>query len=299
MTPRQARRERRAAERKAKKLELKKARLAQNEPANLVDDEFLQIEADLLSTAPLSSLEEMPAAAPAFKAPADHPSEIGFVSQNNPSRAEINRANAQFSTGPTSSNGKLASSRNSTKHGLASGTLIIPGEDPAQFESLLGTLLQEHQPATETETLLIEQMAQSHWLAQRALRLQNDCFTFSVRGAAETPAVLRGSPDAVDQKQLALYLRYFTTHNRAFHKALADLHKLQKERRKAETGFVSQKPARPSAQPGFVSQTSPQPAPDEEFLLQNCSPSEPQIGFVSQTEAFSRAEPAQSMKRAA
>ncbi|MBV8811310.1 MAG: hypothetical protein JO033_21790, partial [Acidobacteriaceae bacterium] len=39
---------------------------------------------------------------------------------------------------------------------------------------------------------------------------------------------------------LALYLRYQTTHERAFHKCLKDLLKLRAERRKEQIGFVSQ-----------------------------------------------------------
>jgi DNA-directed RNA polymerase specialized sigma24 family protein len=41
-------------------------------------------------------------------------------------------------------------------------------------------------------------------------------------------------------KSLAVYLRYQTTHDRAFHKSLNTLLKLRAEKRKAEIGFVSQ-----------------------------------------------------------
>jgi hypothetical protein len=156
-------------------------------------------------------------------------------------RRDINRANAQHSTGPRTSTGKLASSRNSLKHGLASGTLIIPGEDPAAFDSLLESLLAEHQRANLTEEMLIHEMAQSFWLAQRALRFQNTCFT----------------EDGVDEKRLALFLRYQTTHERAFHKALNALIRLQKDRRKLPRnnpiGFVSQEPFEVESESGFVS----------------------------------------------
>ncbi len=168
--------------------------------------------------------------------------EIGFVSQNtspaapiNEPRTQTNRQNAQFSTGPRIYQGKLASSRNSTKHGLSTGQIIIPGEDSTAFEALLTDLLADHQPANASEELLVKEMAQSHWLTQRAIRLQNDCFT----------------AEGIDAKQLALLLRYQTTHQRAFHKALAALMAAQKTRRKAEIGFVSQN--------AFVSH---QPPPD-------------------------------------
>jgi len=47
--------------------------------------------------------------------------------------ANIN--NAQHSTGPRTEEGKAASSLNSLKHGLTAKTVLLPGEDPALFES--------------------------------------------------------------------------------------------------------------------------------------------------------------------
>jgi hypothetical protein len=174
------------------------------------------------------------------------------------SRAEINRANAQHSSGPRTPEGKLASSRNSVKHGLASAQLIIPGEDPAAFDALLSALFEEHQPANPTEEILVQQMAQSYWLTQRAIRFQNQCFT----------------PAGVDQKRLALFLRYQTTHDRAFHKALNLLIRLKKQR---PVGFVSQTELRVEETPGFVSQTEGNnPAPNQ-FVWQTAGAN----GFVS------------------
>ncbi len=253
---RQARRERREAERKAKKAETR--RIKAEGPAELpLEAEFspeLVTEANAVrervhqrTRIPLSS-------------------EDGFVSQTaaaSPNRAEINRANAQHATGPTSPSGKLASSRNSLKHGLASGTLLIPGEDPAAFESLLRGLLEEHQPAGTTEDLLVREMAQSFWLAQRAVGLQTGCFT----------------ADGVNEKSLALYLRYQTTQDRAFHKALNTLIRLKRNRIKVtrtvpavcvapEPGFVSQS-ATSSHERGFVSQNDPASAANDQFVSQN------------------------------
>ncbi len=64
------------------------------------------------------------------------------------------------------------------------------------------------------------------------------------------------------EKRLSLFLRYATTYNRAFHKAVTALLKLQKERSRTGNGFVSQqrefvRKNRPSIHPndGFVSQT--------------------------------------------
>ncbi len=157
------------------------------------------------------------------------------------------------STGPRTPEGKLASSRNSLKHGLSTGTLLIHGEDRVTFETLHNALLREHQPANTTEELLVAELAQSHWLLQRAIGFQNECFT----------------EDGVDEKRLALFLRYGTTHGRAFHKALNTLLRVKKDRLKEQRGktpsappneFVSQNAVTPLAHPHqreFVSQNSP------------------------------------------
>jgi hypothetical protein len=71
-------------------------------------------------------------------------------------------------------------------------------------------------------------MAQAIWLSKRALMLQHVTFNHEL-------------PVCDDQKQLALYLRYQTTNERAFHKkCLSALLKLRAEKRKQEIGFESQ-----------------------------------------------------------
>ncbi len=70
-------------------------------------------------------------------------------------------------------------------------------------------------------------MAQHHWLRQRALHLESSCYD---------PA----TGQITDQKQPALLLRYQTTHERAFHKALNELLKLRAARQKEQIGFESQ-----------------------------------------------------------
>jgi hypothetical protein len=71
-------------------------------------------------------------------------------------------------------------------------------------------------------------MAESHWLAERAQRLQDSCIH------PDTGAV-------TDEKHFSLYVRYKTTHTRAFHKCLNDLLKLRAEKHKADLGFEAQR----------------------------------------------------------
>jgi methylmalonyl-CoA mutase N-terminal domain/subunit len=45
----------------------------------------------------------------------------------------------------------------------------------------------------------------------------------------------------LNEKRLALFIRYETTHERAFYRALKELQTLRKEKRNTEIGFESQK----------------------------------------------------------
>ena len=147
---------------------------------------------------------------------------------SSPAQIAANQQNARLSTGPKSEEGKAASSKNNLRHGFTGAFMILPWEKQEEFDTLLSELRAEHQPATMTETLLVEKMAQSFWLSQRAVKLQQiACFH------DETD-----SPER--DRQVALYLRYQTTHDRGFHKSLNDLLKLRAEMRKQEIGFESQ-----------------------------------------------------------
>src|SRR5438067_13030420 len=84
-------------------------------------------------------------------------------------KIEANRLNAQHSTGPSTPEGRAAVRLNGLKYGLYAETLILPSEDPAEFDALLDRLDAEHQPATPTEELFVSQIAMASW---RRLRVQ-------------------------------------------------------------------------------------------------------------------------------
>ena len=100
-------------------------------------------------------------------------------------------------------------------------------ERPSEFESLQNELLAEHTPQTETELLLVRRLWESEWLRRRAILFQGMCFDPK-------------DHHLYDEKRFALFLRYQTTHERAFYKALNELQKLRNEKRKQEIGFESQ-----------------------------------------------------------
>ena len=139
-----------------------------------------------------------------------------------------NRENSQLSTGPKTPEGIAISSQNNFRHGLVGTFSVLAWEDQSAFDSLLERLQAEHNPASETESLLVKRMAQHSWLSDRALKLQSSVLT-------------QTEPGCDSEKTLALYMRYHTQHERAFYKALNELQKLRKQKLQEEIGFERKK----------------------------------------------------------
>ncbi len=112
-------------------------------------------------------------------------------------------------SGPTSEEGKAISSRNAVKHNLCSTKLT--GSDLEEFNAIRAKLDEEWEPTTETERILLQQMALSQWRMDRALSLEIAVF----------------DEESLDPAALALTLRYRTAAERAFYKALAELQRLR------------------------------------------------------------------------
>ncbi len=185
-----------------------------------------------------SNGETTPAAAP--QAP----------SSPNPTRAAINRANAQHSTGPRTAEGKSASSQNAFKHGLYSKQLVLPGEDPAELDALRADLRREHQPATTTEDILVNELAEHYWRLRRMRKFEARAMSADnfETGLAILPIIQRTMASA----------------ERGFHKALKTLTDLQRQR-----GFVPQTAT--AGQPDVTPATPlPHFAPQQDrFVSQN------------------------------
>jgi uncharacterized protein YchJ len=171
---------------------------------------------------------------------------------------DANRLNAQSSTGPTTDAGKASASRNSTRHGLASGVLFLEGEDPALFSRLVHELIADLRPAGLTQEVLVLKMAEALWLSDRAAGLLTRALELNTRED--------------NAKQVALMLRYKTASDRGFQQALSQFLKLKKERPQSDNGFVSQNAA-------AVPQAQPQPEPNPDL---DPAPAPPHpVGFVS------------------
>src|SRR4051794_31675572 len=65
-----------------------------------------------------------------------------------------NRANAQLSTGPTSSEGKAKVSHNALKTGLTGRTVLLPTEDVAAYQAQVERIFKQFSPEDDKEKRL-------------------------------------------------------------------------------------------------------------------------------------------------
>jgi hypothetical protein len=82
-------------------------------------------------------------------------------------RAEVNRANAQHSTGPRTADGKSRASMNALKHGLFAAEAVLPGEDCEAFKSLVHDYARGHNAETSEELAIAEGIVSARWRAHR------------------------------------------------------------------------------------------------------------------------------------
>lgn len=137
--------------------------------------------------------------------------QAAFVREQSSASPEAKCSNP--STGPRTEAGKAVSARNAVKHNLCSTRLT--GTDLDELNAIRAKLDDEWEPSTETERMLLDQMALSQWRMDRALSLELHAF----------------DDLHIDQALLALALRYRTTAERSFYKALAELQRLRKTMR--------------------------------------------------------------------
>jgi hypothetical protein len=197
---------------------------------------------------------------------------LGDPFMASPAQILANRSNAQLSTGPKTEEGKRSSSRNSTRHGLAGSQIVIPGEDPAAYEELRKGMHDAHQPANDPERVLVDQIAASSWRLMRALRVETAFFAKLAEGYDNADLAIAAA--MIERpKDIARIARYITAAENAYHKALRELTRLQKERAAAEehaavleacaeaNGFVSKSTQNSSDMPPAHMVATPEPPP--------------------------------------
>lgn len=149
--------------------------------------------------------------------------------------------------GPKSEEGKAVTRLNAISHGLLSKQALLSGEDAKTLQALTERLYEEFEPEGELESFLVDRMAAEMWRMRRAIAAERKLF-ISARDRAKTlmfPEDLHGSKEgkeaAADIASLTdpdndKIMRYATSIERSFFKALHELQRLQAARK---GGFVT------------------------------------------------------------
>jgi hypothetical protein len=133
------------------------------------------------------------------------------------------------------------------KRGLCINVLYIKGENGNDYHDMFQGFLEDFKPVNTIELALVQEMAECYWLRERALSCQVDAFRL-MHGKGE----YRAAP-----RELLVLIRYQSSNERSFHRALETLQRMQKERLRQE----AKQPKSPK--PEFVSQIIPEPIAGE------------------------------------
>jgi len=160
-----------------------------------------------------------------------------------PHRTEINRANAQHSTGPKTAAGKKQSSLNALRHGLTGQIVVMPTEDLEAYQLHLNSFTDEYHPQGATEAHLVQALADASWRLNRVAALETNLLTL---GIAHTAVTISDAPQQVQDamsivsalesqsKALSNLSMHSQRLSRQFERTVAQLRDLQKTRRAVE-----------------------------------------------------------------
>ena len=149
-----------------------------------------------------------------------------------PAQITANRANAQKSTGPRSAEGKSASRFNALKHGIDAASVVIPGEDPAEYAALAADYRRDFRPQSPSEIFHVDTMLRADWLKRRLQLVEADLYRTLLAetpGASLAAALLAESPAA---KLLARTQRQIAAFERTWHRANTELTRARAENAK-------------------------------------------------------------------
>jgi hypothetical protein len=103
---------------------------------------------------------------------------------------------------------------NALKHGIDAASIVIPGEDPADYEALVADYHRDFHPRSPSETFHVDTMLRADWQKRRLQRVEADLhrtLLAETPGASLATALLSDSPAAKlltrVQRQIAAFER--------------------------------------------------------------------------------------------
>ncbi|MCC6342706.1 MAG: hypothetical protein IT166_10920 [Bryobacterales bacterium] len=145
---------------------------------------------------------------------------MSTISQAHSNAARVNGA---MSHGPVTPEGKARSSQNARTHGFTSQRLFLAEQDKPEFDQLRARLLSEFTPKGDAELLVFDELILAAW------KLRNISLRETTLGE-QTGEDLIFSTVPELMKLADRLQRYRTANERAFHRAIAELRRLQNDR---------------------------------------------------------------------
>ena len=161
-------------------------------------------------------------------------------------RAEINRRNAQNSTGPRTEEGKKRSSMNALRHGLTGQIVVMPEEDLKAFNAFEQSFVEELKPVGAVEAQLVQVIVDASWKMNRSKAWQDQILCGQMLAESGEPDANGLEPELAmaltiaeivsrSTKDLCNFSIYETRNFNLMRKAHQDLKVLQKERLEARS----------------------------------------------------------------
>ncbi|MGA3205631.1 MAG: hypothetical protein ABSF12_24315 [Bryobacteraceae bacterium] len=149
-----------------------------------------------------------------------------------PNRVEINRANAQHSTGPKTEAGKQKSSLNALRHGLTGQIVVMPTEDLQAYQLHLKSFTEEYNPQGATESNLVQALADASWRLNRVAALESNLLILGITQECDPIAGALSIAAALESqsKALANLSMHSQRLSRQFERTVTQLRALQEIR---------------------------------------------------------------------
>ena len=152
-----------------------------------------------------------------------------------------NRANAQFSTGPVTSEGREISSRNALKTGLTGRTVLLPTDDTGEYNRRFENAVARYRPVTEDEMALVQSIVDTDWRLNRIVTLETGIYAkgltefadkFNDQHAAHRNTLIQTETYLKYEKSLRNLHIQEARLQRQRTKHIAELKRIQEERRR-------------------------------------------------------------------
>jgi hypothetical protein len=161
---------------------------------------------------------------------------------SSPLKSETARINGARSHGPKTPQGKARSSQNALRHGLTADYNVLPTESLDDFQILHQSHIDRYHPADAVEMELVQTMAIARWRLRRIGIIESGMFENEIERSRvhldqlcvhlhdDNRLAMAFRNLANEGKALTLLLRYESSLNRTFERALKQLADLQSQR---------------------------------------------------------------------